>query len=238
MGATKDGHDHSSIAQQNESSKPDPSNADNDSPPKGLEDDLDSEDPFTSGFLSRGPSSFSNAVRVLGIGSGTGTRVRTMVESLSKTEDPSIQLITLQDMAQTLLMAQEDSLQGQMSSDAMVKELVSLMQNSAFGVEIPMMACRCIANLMEVLPSSVANVVYGNAVPVLCQKLLEPEFLDVAEQALSVSHTFELSDPPLSRNRRSRRFLSNFHPQSFVKAVLVAVFNISTFSLLQYSGQL
>ena len=170
----------------------DPSNTDNDSSPKGLEDDLDNDDPFASVFLSRGPSGFSSAVRALGIGSGTGARLRGMLEKLKQTDDPSVQLITLQDLAQTLLMAQEDSLQGQIPCDSFVKELVALMQNNTFGVEIPMMACRCIANLMEVLPPSIANVVYGNAVPVLCQKLLEPEFLDVVEQALSVCHIIYL----------------------------------------------
>src|SRR5436305_14409380 len=50
-----------------------------------------------------------------------------------------------------------------------------------------LLACRCIANLMDALRGSVANVVYGGAVPVLCQKLLDIQYIDVAEQALSVS---------------------------------------------------
>jgi E3 ubiquitin-protein ligase TRIP12 len=40
---------------------------------------------------------------------------------------------------------------------------------------------------MEALRGSVANVVYGGAVPILCQKLLDIQFIDLAEQALSVS---------------------------------------------------
>ena len=48
-----------------------------------------------------------------------------------------------------------------------------------------LLACRCIANLMEALPQSTANVVYGGAVPILCQKLLEIHYIDLAEQALS-----------------------------------------------------
>lgn len=183
----KDGLEANTSSMNRGPSTSDPSNTDNDSSPKGLDDDLDTDDPFASGFL-RGPSSFSSAVRALGIGSGTGARLRGMLEKLKQTDDPSVQLIMLQDLAQTLLMAQEDSLQGQIPCDSFVKELVNLMQNNTFGVEIPMMACRCIANLMEVLPPSIANVVYGNTVPVLCQKLLEPEFLDVVEQALSVCH--------------------------------------------------
>jgi E3 ubiquitin-protein ligase TRIP12 len=50
-----------------------------------------------------------------------------------------------------------------------------------------LLACRCLANLMEALPASTANVVYGGAVPILCAKLLEIHFIDLAEQALSVS---------------------------------------------------
>jgi hypothetical protein len=48
----------------------------------------------------------------------------------------------------------------------------------------------------------VANVVYGGAVPVLCQKLLDIQFIDLAEQALSVSI-------PISRRQvvRSRKLL-------------------------------
>src|SRR4029077_15621023 len=88
-----------------------------------------------------------------------------------------------------LLVSNEDNLSGHFSPDPYVKELVSLMQPSETGEENPeimLLACRCLANLMEALRGSVANVVYGGAVPVLCQKLLDIQFIDLAEQALSV----------------------------------------------------
>jgi E3 ubiquitin-protein ligase TRIP12 len=81
-------------------------------------------------------------------------------------------------------------LSGHFSPDQFVKELVSLMQDQGpYGEnpEMMLLACRCIANLMEALPAATANVVYGGAVPVLCAKLMEIQYIDLAEQALSVS---------------------------------------------------
>ncbi|KAK3058409.1 hypothetical protein LTS18_011360, partial [Coniosporium uncinatum] len=85
-------------------------------------------------------------------------------------------------------MSSEDHLAGHFAPDQYVKELVPLMQPNDFtgeeNPEIMLLACRCLANMMEALPASTANVVYGGAVPVLCQKLLEIHFIDLAEQAL------------------------------------------------------
>ena len=58
-----------------------------------------------------------------------------------------------------------------------------------------LLACRCIANMMEALPASTASVVYGGAVPILCQKLLEIHFIDLAEQALSTLEKISVEFP-------------------------------------------
>src|SRR5436190_22203135 len=71
------------------------------------------------------------------------------------------------------------------------------MQPSETGEENPeimLLACRSLANLMEALRGSVANVVYGGAVPILGQKLLDIQFIDLAEQALSVSARLALAN--------------------------------------------
>jgi E3 ubiquitin-protein ligase TRIP12 len=57
----------------------------------------------------------------------------------------------------------------------------------ADDVEAQVLACRCLANLMEALPGCAHTVVYHGAVPVLCSKLLEIQYIDLAEQTLSVS---------------------------------------------------
>ena len=157
------------------------------------DDDDDADDPFRGGYLGgSGPhASMSSTLRALsGYVSGVSQRLRDILSNLRQKDDPSVQLIALQELSEILLVSNEDNLSGHFSPDQFVKELVTLMQPSDIGEENPEMmlyACRCIANLMEALPPSAANVVYGGAVPILCQKLLEIHFIDLAEQALSVS---------------------------------------------------
>ncbi|KAL5358511.1 hypothetical protein BJX96DRAFT_146711 [Aspergillus floccosus] len=154
------------------------------------EDDDDDGDLFhNSLFGSRSPLGLQSTLRALsGMMSGMSSRLREILSNLRMKEDPSIQLIALQELSDLLLVSNEDNLSGQFSPDPYVKELVTLMQPNDFGEENPeimLLACRCLANLMEALRGSVANVVYGGAVPILCQKLLDIQFIDLAEQALS-----------------------------------------------------
>ena len=162
------------------------------------EEDLD---PFHSSlFGGNGPMGLQNTLRALsGMMSGMSSRLREMLVNLRAKDDPSLQLIALQELSDLLLVSNEDNLSGQFAPDPYVKELVTLMQPNQFGEENPeimLLACRCLANLMEALRGSVANVVYGGAVPILCQKLLDIQFIDLAEQALSVGQTRTRSRPP------------------------------------------
>lgn len=61
---------------------------------------------------------------------------------------------------------------------------------SADDLEAQLLACRCLANLMEALPGSAHTVVHHGGVSVLCSKLLEIQYIDLAEQAISVSLDF------------------------------------------------
>lgn len=165
------------------------------------EDDDDGDDPFRGSFLGPGGSSsgISSTLRALsGMVSGVSSRLRDILTNLRHKDDPSVQLIALQELSEILLVSTEDNLSGHFSPDQFVKELVTLMQPSDFGEENPemmLLACRCIANLMEALPPSTANVVYGGAVPILCQKLLEIHFIDLAEQALSTLEKISVEFP-------------------------------------------
>ena len=158
-------------------------------------DDMDEmNDPFANELLGgRGlPMGMSSTLRALsGMMSGMSSRLRDILTNLRQVDNPDMQLVALEELSNLLLVSNEDNLSGQFSPDPYVKELVTLMQpNPITGEENPemmLLACRCIANLMEALRGSVANVVYGGAVPILCQKLLDIQYIDVAEQALSVS---------------------------------------------------
>ncbi|KAI1100613.1 HECT-domain-containing protein [Jackrogersella minutella] len=157
------------------------------------------DDPF-GGFGGPPGSGLSSTLRALtGMMSGISSRLRDILHNLRQKEDPTIQLVALQELAEILLVSNEDNLQGHFSPDAFVKELVTLMQpNEITGEEnseIMLLACRCLANLMEALPASAANVVYGGAVPILCQKLLEIHYIDLAEQALSTLEKISVEYP-------------------------------------------
>ncbi|KAF7191251.1 putative ubiquitin fusion degradation protein C12B10.01c [Pseudocercospora fuligena] len=176
-------------------------------PQRGFgQDELDAmdrgEDPFATGYLSRfgGHAGLSSSLRALsGIVSGQNSRLRGLLEQLRAKDDPSLQLIALQELSEILLVSNEDNLAGHFAPDQYVKELVSLMQPNEFtgeeNPEVMLLACRCIANMMEALPAATASVVYGGAVPVLCQKLLEINFIDVAEQALSTLEKISIEFP-------------------------------------------
>jgi len=169
------------------------------------DEDDDPDDPFTSGFLGRHPAGLSALRQLTGMMSGTTQRLRGILEQL-RSDDESIQLIALQELSEVLLISTEDNLVGHFSPDAYVKELVKLMQppppsddpftvTRAENPETMLLACRCLANLMEALPQATANVVYGNAVPVLCAKLLNIEYIDLAEQCLSTLEKISVEFP-------------------------------------------
>ncbi|EXJ90860.1 E3 ubiquitin-protein ligase TRIP12 [Capronia coronata CBS 617.96] len=166
-------------------------------------DDDDGPDPFAAALFgsSRGaPSGLSSTLRALsGMMSGMSSRLRDILNNLRQVDNPTMQMIALEELSNLLLVSNEDNLSGQFSPDPYVKELVALMQpNPITGEENPeimLLACRCIANLMEALRGSVANVVYGGAVPVLCQKLLDIQYIDVAEQALSTLSKISIDFP-------------------------------------------
>jgi E3 ubiquitin-protein ligase TRIP12 len=162
------------------------------------DDDDDDDDPFSSGFLSRNPHSLAALRQLTGMMAGTTQRLRGILDQL-KSHDMSMQLIALQELSEVLLISTEDNLAGHFSPDAYVKELVKLMQPNEFtgeeNPEVMLLACRCLANLMEALPASTANVVYGGAVPVLCSKLLEIGFIDLAEQSLSTLEKISVEFP-------------------------------------------
>ncbi|KAJ4349662.1 Ubiquitin fusion degradation protein 4 [Didymosphaeria variabile] len=179
----------------------DGSNADGQEGRYDDDDDDDDDDPFGSSFLGRHPGGLSALRHLTGMAhlmSSTNNRLRGILEQL-QSQDSTIQLIALQDLSEVLLISTEDNLAGHFSPDAYVKELVKLLQPNEFtGEENPdlmLLACRCLANLMEALPQATANVVYGGVVPILCSKLLEIQFIDLAEQCLSTLEKISVEFP-------------------------------------------
>jgi E3 ubiquitin-protein ligase TRIP12 len=111
-------------------------------------------------------------------------------------------------------------LAGYLAPEPYVVELIKILkggpENSPFGdnPDIMLLASRCLANLMEALPQSTGTVVYSGAVPVLCSKLLEIQYIDLAEQALSVC-----SLSTSAYFRLSRKSLLSIRPPLFEREV-------------------
>ncbi|ORY01005.1 hypothetical protein K493DRAFT_210243 [Basidiobolus meristosporus CBS 931.73] len=166
------------------------------------EDDDDYEDEELAG-AGEFASTFSGLTGLRGLGgiiSGVSARLKSILGHLRCYQEPSIQLIALQELAEILSVATEDTLTGYFSCDPFVKELVNLMKGSEFSFgeespEIMLLACRCLSNLMEALPSAVGSVVYNGAIPVLCSKLMEIQYIDLAEQALSTLEKISVEYP-------------------------------------------
>lgn len=151
-------------------------------------------------------------------------RMKSILINLRNRSDPSMQLVALQGLAELLSVSTEDTLAGIFNSEPYVKELVHILKESEnmlgddgmddatlaaimasggdFGTgnpEMMLLACRCISNLIEAMPSALGTVVYSGAVPVLCQKLKEIQYIDLAEQALSVSACYACLHIVISR---------------------------------------
>lgn len=158
----------------------------------------DDDDDVFGGFGGPPSGLHSTLAALTGMMSGMSSRLREILSNLRQKEDSTLHLIALNELSEILLISNEDNLQGHFSADSFVRELVSLMKPDGFmeaNPEIMLLACRCLANLMEALPSSVTNVVYAGAVPVLCEKLRDIQFIDLAEQALSTLEKISVEYP-------------------------------------------
>ena len=93
-----------------------------------------------------------------------------MLNNIKRTADHATRRVTLQELSELLSISTEDT-------------LACSFQN--LGAQV--LACRCLANLMEAWPGGAHTVVYHGAIPVLCSKLIEISYIDLAEQTLSVS---------------------------------------------------
>ncbi|KAI8054217.1 hypothetical protein BDF22DRAFT_742143 [Syncephalis plumigaleata] len=127
--------------------------------------------------------------RVQAMLNGIGPRIKSIMRQLRQRTDPSLHLIGLQELSELLLVSTEDMLTGVLSLDRLAQELVFHLKGEdpvcGGNPEIMLLACRCIANLMEVIPSSTSTLVCHEVIPILCAKLQAIEYIDLAEQALS-----------------------------------------------------
>ncbi|EJD07256.1 uncharacterized protein FOMMEDRAFT_71851 [Fomitiporia mediterranea MF3/22] len=159
--------------------------------------------------------------RIGGFMSQINTRLRTLLNNIKPSADPSTRLVALQELSELLSISTEDTLAGSFQIESFVRELVRVLggnggeaaqdevdddddnggdEEAALAaalamssggaytgdenLEAQLLACRCLANLMEALPGCGHTLVYHGAIPVLCSKLIEISYIDLAEQTL------------------------------------------------------
>lgn len=128
-------------------------------------------------------------------------------------------------LARALAMSTEGAMPPGMGMDASEEEM-----------ECQLVACRCLAHLLEALPGTGHTLVHLGAVPVLCSKLNEPSYIELAEQTLSVSC---ISLPRIAQltSRQWKRSPPNTPPPSSAKADWRRYSAIWTFSAPTSSAQ-
>lgn len=180
-----------------------------------IEDEI-TRQPSISAHIMRNLSSLRGLSGMMSNVHGT---LKNILPNLRNHQDPTMQHIALQEFAELLAISTEETLAGYLSPEPYVVELVKILKGgedySPFGdnPDIMLLASRCLANLMEALPQATGTVVYSGAVPVLCSKLLEIQYIDLAEQALSVNSLYCAE----TNIRPSKKFLSSILHQLFEK---------------------
>lgn len=99
----------------------------------------------------------------------------------------------LSELCEFLSVGTEESLVS-FSVNLFVGPLVHLLRTGP-NVEIKIYAARALTHMMEALPSSASAIAINGAADPLCQNLLSIEYIDLAEQSLSVLHKLSIDYP-------------------------------------------
>ncbi|KAJ6248341.1 e3 ubiquitin-protein ligase trip12 [Anaeramoeba flamelloides] len=101
---------------------------------------------------------------------------------------------SLNELATMLSLMTEDDFSFDFSFESILPALLKLM-NSNTNVEIPLLSVRCFANLLEALPSVIEILIDYKVHKVLFEKLLDPEYIELAEEAISLVEKLTVEYP-------------------------------------------
>lgn len=89
-------------------------------------------------------------------------RINPSIEAMSNREDPSDVMAGLQELAGILLMTNEDVLTDYLPTSKVIAAIADIMTDPLYedNVEICIMACRCLSNLLDANPTSLDRVSY------------------------------------------------------------------------------
>ncbi len=185
--------------------------------------------------------------------SGLSSRLKTMLNNIKTSADPTTRVVTLQELSELLSIrnaaddddGDDDNDSHEHDEDAQLAAVLALSGGGGQyqgdeNLEAQVLAARCLANLMEALPGVAHTVVYHGAIPVLCSKLIEISYIDLAEQTLSVRPLLPPTRVLFSHVsfRLWKRFPKNSQAQLSVRMVWLPYSITSTSSRSPYSAPL
>ncbi|KAG4108019.1 hypothetical protein H8356DRAFT_919703 [Neocallimastix lanati (nom. inval.)] len=142
--------------------------------------------------------------------SSSNSNANKLLKKIKNKNEPAEQLEALERLADILCVTTEDMFLGNGPPDLegfnlseYVKALLDVLKNDKdeysepateydnFGsseesINVMMMACRCFCNLIEALPSSTSAIVRYDGIRILTDKIKNIEYIDLAEQIMSV----------------------------------------------------
>lgn len=110
-------------------------------------------------------------------------------------------LLALQELSEILSIATEDQFLRKntgLDPTAITKILLNILQSKTASDLLPdqmLMACRCLYNLIEAFPPCIITVVELKGVECLVDKLLEIEYIDLAEQVIKIQERISKEYP-------------------------------------------
>jgi E3 ubiquitin-protein ligase TRIP12 len=117
---------------------------------------------------------------------GGGTRLDSYIDAINSREDPYLTLDTINELSERLLMMNALDAERGVPHHQLSKALISVLDFEPWQehMELQIVACRCLYNLLEIEPSYCRSAIESGVIKALQAKLMEISFIDVAEQAL------------------------------------------------------
>ena len=115
--------------------------------------------------------------------SGTSARLKGILAGLRCTDDVSAQMDALTQLCELISMSHEETLARCFSLDAFVPLLVGLL-DAEHNPDAMLLAARALTHLADVFPPARPSIVRAGALPQLCSRLLNIQYIDLAEQSL------------------------------------------------------
>lgn len=123
--------------------------------------------------------------------SAPGVQFGRLLEGIKDFSDPTVQMLSLQELSEAFAMSTEDMLVGLFSTDSYIAAFSEILsgRNYDFGevsIQLMLSCTTCVSNMMEALPLCMAKIAYSPIVRILCERMFDMQYIDIAEQALGV----------------------------------------------------